>query len=119
LQEIIMAFFIGGIICLIGQLIMDLTPFTVTPAHILVGFVVGGAVISGLGLYQPLIDMGGTGATVPLSGFGHALAQGAIEGAKTRGLIGVLSGGIEATAAGVGAVILFGYLVALIFNPQG
>ena len=119
MDEIIMAFFIGGIICLIGQLIMDLTPFSVTPSHILVGFVVGGAVISALGLYQTLIDIGGAGATIPLSGFGHALAQGAIEGARTKSFLGALGGGIEATAVGVGAAIVFGYLIALIFNPQG
>jgi stage V sporulation protein AE len=119
LQEIMMAFLIGGTICLIGQLIMDLTPFSVTPTHILVGFVVGGSILSSLGLYQPLIDIGGTGATIPLSGFGHALAQGAIEGAKTKGLMGVLSGGIEATAVGIGAAIIFSYLIALIFTPQG
>ena len=74
------AFILGGLICVIGQLLMDLTPFNITPAHILVGYVTTGAVLSGLGLYQPLVDWGGAGATVPLSGFGHSLAQGAIEG---------------------------------------
>ncbi len=119
MQEILMAFLLGGTICLIGQLIMDLTPFSVTPTHILVGFLVGGAILSAFGLYQPLIDLGGTGATIPLSGFGHSLAQGAIEGGKSGGLLGVLGGGIEATAAGVGAAIIFGYLVAVISTPQG
>lgn len=114
-----MAFLIGGTICLIGQLIMDLTPFSITPSHILVGFVVGGAVISALGFYQPLINLGGAGATIPLSGFGHSLAQGAIEGAKEKGLLGVLGGGIEAASVGVGAAIIFGYLIAVIFTPQG
>ena len=113
-----MAFLIGGTICLIGQLIMDLTPFSVTPSHALVGFVVGGSILSALGLYQPLINMGGAGATIPLSGFVHALTQGAIEGVKTKGMIGALSGGIEATAVGVGAAIIFGYIIT-IFTPQG
>lgn len=119
MRDVIMAFLMGGTICLIGQLIMDLTPFSITPSHILVGFVVGGAMISALGLYQPLIDLGGAGATIPLSGFGHSLAQGAIEGAKGKGLLGVLGGGIEATSVGVGAAIIFGYLIAVIFTPQG
>lgn len=114
-----MAFLVGGAICLIGQLIIDLTPFSVTPSHILVGFVVGGALISAFGLYQPLIDLGGAGATIPLSGFGHSLAQGAIEGAKENGLLGVIGGGIEASSAGVGAAVVFGYLIAIIFTPQG
>jgi len=119
LRDVLMAFLIGGTICLIGQLIMDLTPFSITPSHILVGYVVAGAVISALGFYQPLIDLGGTGATIPLSGFGHSLAQGAIEGAKEKGLLGVLGGGIEAASVGVGAAIIFGYLIAVIFTPQG
>lgn len=119
MRDVLMAFLIGGTICLIGQLIMDLTPFSVTPSHILVGFVTGGAIISALGLYQPLIDLGGTGATIPLSGFGHSLAQGAIEGAKEKGLLGALGGGIEATAVGIGAAMIFGYLIAVIFTPQG
>lgn len=114
-----MAFLIGGTICLFGQLIIDLTPFSVAPAHILVGFVVGGAVLSALGLYQSLIEIGGAGATIPLSGFGHSLAQGAIEGVKENGLLGALGGGIEATSIGVGAAIIFGYIMALIFTPQG
>ncbi|ATW24080.1 stage V sporulation protein AE [Candidatus Formimonas warabiya] len=119
MEDILRAFIVGGAICLIGQLIMDLTPFSITPSHILVGFVVGGAVLSALGLYQPLIDIGGTGATIPLSGFGHSLAQGAISGAENRGILGVIGGGIEATAVGVGAAIIFGYLMAVIFHPQG
>jgi len=79
--ELLKAFILGGFICLIGQLLMDLTPFNVTPGHILVGYVTCGAILSGLGLYQPLIDWGGAGAAIPLSGFGHSLAQGALEGA--------------------------------------
>lgn len=119
MNNLLMAFLVGGSICLVGQLIMDLTPYNITPAHILVGFVVGGAVVSSFGWYQPLIDLGGAGATIPLSGFGHSLAQGAIDGVKNNGLLGAMSGGIEATAIGVAAAIFFGYLIAVIFTPQG
>ncbi len=114
-----MAFVIGGLICLLAQLIMDLTPFKVTPAHILVGLVCGGALLSALGLYQPLVDLAGAGATVPLSGFGHALAQGAIDSAKTDGLLGVFAGGIQATAVGISVAVVSGYVIAVIFHPQG
>ena len=119
MQTLFWAFLIGGLICLVGQLVMDLTPFQVTPAHVLVGFVTGGAVLSALGLYQPLVNIGGAGATIPLSGFGHSLAQGALEGVKSKGLLGIFSGGLEATAAGVAAAVVFGYLMAVLFNPQG
>ncbi|KKM08863.1 stage V sporulation protein AEB [Clostridiales bacterium PH28_bin88] len=118
-MTLLMAFLIGGAICVVGQLVMDLTPFNVTPAHILVGFVTVGAVLSAVGLYQPLVDLGGAGATIPLSGFGHSLAQGVLEAVKTKGLIGAFSGGLEATAAGIAAAVVFGYLMAVIFNPQG
>jgi len=118
-ENISMAFLIGGIICVIGQLIMDLTPFVITPAHVLVGYVTTGAVISALGLYEPLIKMGGAGATIPLSGFGHSLAQGAIQGVKTKGILGALGGGLEATSVGIVAAILLGYTMATIFNPRG
>lgn len=118
-MQFLMAFLVGGLICVIAQLIMDLTPFKITPAHILVGFVCGGALLSALGLYQPLVDLGGAGATVPLSGFGHALAQGAIESVKTDGLLGAFAGGIQATAVGISVAVVFGYVMAVIFNPQG
>lgn len=115
----LMAFLVGGLICVIGQLIMDLTPTKITTAHILVGYVTVGAILSALGLYQPLVDIAGAGATIPVSGFGHALAQGAIEAARSKGLIGALSGGIEATALGVATAVVFGYIVAVIFKPAG
>ena len=118
-ENLPMAFLMGGIICVIGQLLMDLTPFVVTPAHILVGYVTTGAVISAVGLYDPLITLGGAGATVPLSGFGHALAQGAIQGVKTKGIVGAFSGGLEATSAGIAIAIIAGFTVATIFNPKG
>lgn len=112
------AFLIGGLLCVIGQLAMDLTKPGITPGHILVGFITGGAILSALGLYQPLVDFGGAGATIPLSGFGHSLAQGAIEGVREKGLLGAFSGGVAATAAGITAAIVFGYLAAVLFNPK-
>lgn len=118
-MEYLRAFIVGGGICIIGQLLMDLTSYRITPAHILVSFVCGGAVLSALGLYKPLVEFAGAGATVPLPGFGHALAQGAIKGATQKGLLGVFSGGLEAAAVGISAAIIFGYLVAVIFNPKG
>jgi len=117
--SIVLAFIIGGLICVLGQLIMDLTPYKVTPAHILVGFVTGGAVLSALGLYGPLVQIGGAGATVPISGFGHSLAQGTLEAVQTRGLLGAFSGGAAATAGGIAAAIVFGYVTAVLFNPHG
>jgi stage V sporulation protein AE len=114
----LMAFIIGGILCVIGQLAMDLTRPGITPGHVLVGFITGGAILSALGLYQPLVDLGGAGATIPLSGFGHSLAQGAIDGVKEKGLLGAFSGGVAATAAGITAAIVFGYFAAVLFNPK-
>lgn len=113
------AFLVGGAICLLGQLLMDLTSHKITPAHILVGFVSGGAILSALGLYQPLVNWAGAGATVPLPGFGHALAQGAIKAVQAKGLLGAFAGGLQATAVGLTAAIVFGYLIAAIFNPRG
>lgn len=103
---------------MIGQLWMDLTRSSITPAHILVGFVVGGAILSALDLYQPLVDFAGAGATIPLSGFGHSLVQGAIEGVQDRGLMGAIAGGMEATAFGVAVAVIFGYIIAVLFNPR-
>jgi len=114
-----MAFIIGGTLCLIGQLIMDLTKPEITPGHILVGYITAGAILSGLGLYKPLVKLGGAGATVPLSGFGHLLTEGAIKGVEQKGLLGAFSGGLEAAAAGIAAAIIFGYITAVIFNPKG
>ncbi|MFZ5754384.1 MAG: stage V sporulation protein AE [Bacillota bacterium] len=119
MEDLIKAFLVGGALCLFGQLIMDLTPFNITPGHILVGYVTVGAVLSALGLYQPLVEWGGAGATVPLSGFGHSLAQGAIESVKSKGLLGALGGGLEATSVGIAAAVVFGLVVATLFNPKG
>lgn len=118
-DNIIPAFIVGGLICVVGQLLMDLTNANFTPAHVLVTFVTSGVILGALGLYEPLVKIGGAGATVPLSGFGYTLAKGAIEGANNSGLLGVFSGGIQAAAVGIAAALFFGYLVALVFNPKG
>ncbi len=115
-MQYLWAFLIGGAICTVGQLLLSYT--RLTSARILVLFVVLGVVLGGLGLYQPLVDFAGAGASVPLLGFGNALAKGAIEGAKEHGVLGALSGGLSATAAGISAAILFGWLAALIFRPK-
>ncbi len=117
MQGYIMAFIIGGLICVIGQLLMDLTPLT--PAHVLVLFVVLGGILSGLGLYQPLVDIGGAGATSPLTGFGHSLVAGTIEEVNKSGLLGIFTGGFRATAAGLTAAVVFGLTMAVLFNPKG
>lgn len=109
------AFLVGGAICAIGQVLIDYTKLT--PARILVAFVVAGVVLGALGVYQPLIDFAGAGASVPLTGFGALLAKGTKEAIQQDGLIGVISGGLSATGAGIGAAIIFGLLTALIFKP--
>lgn len=110
------AFIVGGIICVIGQILMDLTKLT--PARILVLFVVSGVILQGLGFYQYLVDIGGAGATVPLPGFGYALAKGVIQEVQTEGFQGVFTGGISATAGGVTAAMLFGYFASVLFDPK-
>jgi stage V sporulation protein AE len=112
------AFLIGGGLCVIGQLVMDLTKPSVTTGHILVGYITTGTFVSAFGLYQKLVDIGGAGAMIPLSGFGHSLAQGVIEGVAQRGFIGIFSGGLSAAAGGIAAAIVFGYLMALLFDPK-
>ena len=115
-MQYLWAFLVGGAICTVGQLFLSYT--RLTSARILVLFVVLGVVLGGLGWYQPLVDFAGAGASVPLLGFGNALAKGAIEGAKEHGILGALSGGMSATAAGISAAVLFGWLAALIFRPR-
>ena len=115
-MEYLQVFITGGIICVIGQLLMDGTKLT--PAHVLVLFVTAGAILGGLGLYQPIVEYGKSGATLPLPGFGYSLAKGAIEGAKAEGFLGGIAGGMKATAAGVTVAITFGYIIALIFSPK-
>ena len=117
-MSLLMAFLIGGSLCLIGQLLIDLTKPSITSGHILVVFNTGGAILSGLGLYKPLVDIGGAGAMIPLSGFGHLLTQGTLKAVEQKGLLGAFSGGVEAAAAGIAAAIIFGYVAAVIFNPK-
>lgn len=110
------AFIVGGIICVIGQLLLDGTKLT--PAHVLVAFVTTGAILEAFGIYEPIVKFGGTGATIPLTGFGYSLSKGAIDTVKSQGLIGAFTGGIQSTAGGVAAAIVFGYIMAVIFNPK-
>ena len=114
-MDFVNAFWVGGLICVVGQLLLSLT--RLTPARILVIFVTGGVVLGALGIYQPLVDFAGAGASVPLLGFGNSLAKGAMEAVRQEGIMGALTGGVSATAAGVAAAIVFGYLAAVIFHP--
>lgn len=109
------AFLCGGIICAIGQIIIDKTQLT--PARILTGYVVVGVLLSAIGLYQPIADWGGAGANVPLTGFGHALAKGVKKAIGEKGWLGVLTGGLSGTAGGITAAVVFGVLMALLFKP--
>ena len=110
------AFVVGGAICTIGQILMQTTKLT--NARILVLFVTAGVVLTGLGVYKPLVDFAGAGATVPLTGFGYSLAMGAIEAVNSYGILGALAGGVTRTASGIAAAVLFGLLNALIFKPR-
>ncbi|OQA15126.1 MAG: SpoVA protein [Firmicutes bacterium ADurb.Bin356] len=115
-MKLFLSFIIGGGICVIGQLLISLTKLT--PARILVLFVTLGVFLTALGLYKPLVDLGGAGATVPLTGFGYSLAKGAIKAAKEDGVLGAFTGGIKSTAGGIAAAVFFGYLNALLFKPK-
>jgi len=115
-MDYLRAFIVGGAICVIGQILMDATKLT--PAHVLVIFVTAGVLLTAIGVYEPLVEYGGAGATVPLPGFGYSLAKGAFEAVDKKGLIGAFTGGIEATAGGVAAAIFFGYIMAVIFDPK-
>lgn len=115
-MDYLKAFLLGGTLCLIGQVLIDKTKLT--PARILVLYVVCGVVLGGIGLYQPLVDWGGAGATVPLTGFGNTLAKGVRTAVDEKGLLGAITGGLEATAGGITAAILFGSLAAFFFKPK-
>lgn len=117
MEKFLWAFIIGGLICVIGQIMLDV--FCLTPAHTMSALVVAGAILGGLGLYEPLIKFAGAGATVPISSFGNSLLKGALSEAERSGIIGVLTGIFEVTSAGVSAAIIFGFLAALIFRPKG
>ena len=110
------AFVVGGILCAIGQFLIMKTKLT--SARILVGYVTSGVLLGALGLYKPLIDFAGAGATVPLAGFGYTLSHGAMEAARSEGILGAFTGGVVASAGGITAAVFFGYLAALIFKPK-
>jgi stage V sporulation protein AE len=114
--QFVKCFFVGGLICLVGQILILKTKLT--SARILVLFVCAGAVLTALGLYGPLVEFAGAGATVPLTGFGYSLAQGAIDAVHESGIMGAFSGGVVAASTGITAAILFGYLAAVIFTPK-
>lgn len=110
------AFFVGGLLCLIGQILIDKTKLT--PARILVSYVVAGVILGAVGLYKPFAEWAGAGATVPLTGFGNVLAQGVKKAVEKNGALGIFTGGFTAASAGICAAIFFGYMVALIFKPK-
>lgn len=110
------AFIVGGLFCVLGQILMDNTKLM--PARILVIFVCLGVVLGGLGLYKPIIEFAGAGATVPLPGFGHVLAEGVIKDVEEIGLLGVFTGGLKAAAGGLTSAIFFGYFASILFNPK-
>lgn len=116
-MEYVIAFAVGGLICVIGQLLLDIGKLT--PAHVMSTLVVSGVVLDFFGIYDKLIDFAGAGATVPITSFGHSLYHGAISEAKTHGLIGVVTGIFEVTSAGISAAIAFGFLASLVFKPKG
>ena len=117
MEQFLWAFIVGGAICVIGQLMMDV--LKLTPAHTISTLVVVGAVLGGLGLYEPLIKFAGAGASVPISSFGNSLVKGALSEAERSGIIGVLTGIFEVTSAGISAAIIFGFLAAMVFKPKG
>ena len=116
MMEYLKAFLVGGILCVIGQILIDKTKLT--PARILTTYVVAGVILGGIGIYQPLVDWAGSGATVPLTGFGYTLAKGVKEAVGQKGLLGALTGGMTSTAAGITAAIFFGVLAASIFKSK-
>lgn len=117
MEKFIWAFVVGGAICVVAQIMMDV--FRLTPSHTMSALVVAGAVLGGLGLYEPLIKFAGAGASVPISSFGNALVKGALSEAEKTGAIGALTGIFEVTSAGVSAAIIFGFMGALLFRPKG
>ena len=114
-MEYLKAFVVGGLFCALGQVLIDYTKLT--PARILVMFVTLGVILTAVGLYEPLVQFAGAGATVPLSGFGYAMAKGTEEAVREHGLLGALMGGVTSSAAGIAAAVFFGYLAALIAKP--
>ena len=115
-MEYLRAFLCGGVLCIIGQLLIDRTKLT--PARILVGYVTAGVILSGIGLYQPFADWAGAGATVPLTGFGHLLAKGVKNAVEEQGVLGAITGGVTAAAGGVTAAVFFGFVTALVAKSR-
>ena len=115
-MDYVWCFLCGGLLCLIGQVLIDLTKLT--PARILTGYVVAGVALQAVGLYQPLVDWAGAGATVPLTGFGYSLAKGVAKAVGEQGLLGVLTGGLTATAGGIAAAVVFALVMAIFCKPK-
>ena len=115
-MDYVKAFIIGGLLCMIGQILIDKT--RLTPARILVNYVVIGVILGAVGIYDPFLDFAGAGASVPLTGFGSLLAKGVREAVDEKGLLGVLMGGLKASAGGIAAAIIFGLIVSLIFKDK-
>lgn len=115
-MDYVNAFWVGGLICVIGQILIDKTKLT--PARILVGFVVAGVLLTAIGVYEPIVNFAGAGATVPLSGFGYAMAMGIQEALQSEGALGIITGGITSAAAGITAAVVFGYIFALFSKPK-
>lgn len=115
-MQYLWCFIIGGVLCIIAQILIDKTKLT--PARVLVLYVTVGTILGGLGIYKYLVDFAGAGATVPLTGFGYNLAKGAIEGVKEAGIIGAFTGGVKASAGGIAAAVFFGYIASLISKPK-
>ena len=115
-MDYVWCFLCGGLLCLIGQMLIDLTKLT--PARILTGYVVAGVILQAIGVYQPLVDWAGAGATVPLTGFGYSLAKGVAKAVGEQGLLGVITGGLTATAGGIAAAVVFGLLMAILCKPK-
>lgn len=115
-MEYLKAFLVGGLFCLIGQVLIDKTKLT--PARILVGYVVIGVIAGGLGIYEKIADFAGAGASVPLTGFGYSLSKGVREAVDSNGFIGIFTGGLKSTAGGITAAITSGLLCSLVFNPK-
>lgn len=115
-ENIVKAFVVGGLFCVVGQILIDKT--SLTPARILVAYVVSGVILGGIGIYEPIVEFAGAGASVPLTGFGNTLAKGVRDAVDTQSLWGALTGGLKATAGGIAAAIFFGLVMGIIFKSK-
>lgn len=115
-MDYVWAFIVGGIICVIGQILLDKTQLS--SARILVIFVTSGVILTAVGIYEPIVKLGKAGATVPLPGFGYSLAKGVMKEVSEKGFLGVFTGGVKGTAGGIAAAVTFGYIISIIFNPK-